>query len=129
MRGTEAARGDERGQTLVALSNAIVGIHKRFCGKGPTKARSHLSHDTLTVVLEGGFTQGEHRLHESGHDEELVHARRALQASVEPELRTAVEEILNRRVRSLLTASDPANKLEAIVFVLVPAEAKPAATG
>ena len=126
MRGTEAARGFERGQLLVELSNAIVGVHKRCCGKGPTRARSHLSHDTLTVVLEGGFSRGEHRLHAFGHDEELVQARLALHASIEADLRAAVEAILNRRVRSLLTASDPDHELEVEVFVLQSEEGEPA---
>jgi len=58
---------DERGQVLLDLSNAVVRIHKQYYGKGPTKARSHLTHDLLTVILEGGYTRSEQTLLEHGH--------------------------------------------------------------
>src|SRR3954447_323880 len=83
-----------KGSVLVDLSNAVVGIHKQFYGKGPTKARSHLSHDLLTVVLEGGYTRSEQTLHTRGYDEQVLQGRLAMQASVENELRAAIEGIL-----------------------------------
>jgi uncharacterized protein YbcI len=110
----------DRGQVLLDLSNAVVRIHKQFYGKGPTKARSHLSHDLLTVVLEGGFTRSEITLHERGHDREVVASRLAMQSSVEGELRSAVESILHRPVRSFMSANDPSNGLQAEIFVLHP---------
>lgn len=71
----------ERGSMFVELSNAVVRIHKQFYGKGPTKARSHLSTDLLTVVLEGGYTRSEQTLHERGYDDEIVRMRLALQSA------------------------------------------------
>src|SRR3954469_19630475 len=93
------ATRDDRGQVLLDLSNAVVRIHKQFYGKGPTKARSHLQHNLLTVILEGGFTRSEQTLHEHGHDREVVQARLAMQESVATELRSAVTSILGRSVR------------------------------
>src|SRR5689334_17451138 len=108
---TEGEAGAVPGSVLVDLSNAVVRVHKQFYGKGPTKARAHLSHDLLTVVLEGGYTRGEKTLHERGYDEQIVQTRLAMQASVEDELRTAIEEILQRRVRSFMSANDPGNEM------------------
>jgi uncharacterized protein YbcI len=113
----------ERGQMLAAVSNAIVAIHKQFYGKGPTKARAHLSQDLLTVVLDGGFTRSEHTLQDRGHAHEVIQARLAMQASVEGEFRTAVEAIVGRSVRSFMSANDPANDLQVEVFVLHPHDA------
>src|SRR3954452_4203128 len=109
---------DERGQVLLDLSNAVVRIHKQYYGKGPTKARSHLTHDLLTVILEGGYTRSEQTLLEHGHEAEVTLARVALQDSVESELRVAVEQILGRSVRSFMSANDPAGDLQAEIFVL-----------
>src|SRR3954470_16514337 len=92
----EASARPVRGSLLVELSNAVVRVHKQFYGKGPTKARSHLSHDLLTVVLEGGYTRSEQTLHDHGYDDEVLQSRLAMQASVEGELRGAVEAILHR---------------------------------
>src|SRR3954454_256014 len=114
------ATRDDRGQVLLDLSNAVVRIHKQFYGKGPTKARSHLSHDLLTVVLEGGYTRSEQTLHDRGFDEQVVQSRLAMQSAVENELRAAVEEILGRSVRSFMSANDPSNEMQAEIFVLYP---------
>src|SRR4051812_14301449 len=111
-----APRRDERGRVLLELSNAVVRVHKEYYGKGPTKARSHLTADLLTVILEGGFTRSEQTLLAHGHDAEVIQSRAALQDSVEHELRTAVEQILGRRVRSFMSANDPAEGLQAEVF-------------
>jgi uncharacterized protein YbcI len=120
----EEGRGDAatgaRGQLLADVSNAIVRIHKQFYGKGPVKARSHLSQDVLTVILEGGFTRGEQTLHDHGHGQEVVRSRLAMQQSIENEFRAAVESILYRSVRSFMSANDPSNDLQAEVFVLYP---------
>lgn len=110
----------ERGQTLADVSNAIVRIHKRFYGKGPVKARAHLSQNVLTVILEGGFTRGEQTLQDHGHAQEVVRSRLAMQSSIENEFRTAIESILYRSVRSFMSANDPSNDLQAEIFVLHP---------
>lgn len=109
---------DDRGQVLLDLSNAVVRIHKQYHGKGPTKARSHLSHDLLTVILEGGYTRSEQTLLAHGHSGEVTSSRAAMQDSVEAELRAAVERILGRTVRSFMSANDPASDLQAEIFVL-----------
>ena len=120
--GASAQSGvaSERGQLLTMLSNAIVAIHKQFYGKGPTKARAYLSHDLLTIVLDGGYTRGEQTLHEHGHERELVLSRLAMQSAVEQEFRVAVESILGRAVRSFMSAHDPSNELQVEIFVLSP---------
>jgi len=118
-RGEETGSG-ERGRMLADVSNAIVRIHKRFYGKGPVKARAHLSQDVLTVILEGGFTRGEQTLQDHGHAGEVVRSRLAMQSAVESEFRAAIESILYRAVRSFMSANDPDNDLQAEVFVLGP---------
>lgn len=110
----------ERGQMLADVSNAVVRIHKQFYGKGPVRARAHLSEDLLTVVLEGGFTRSEQTLHDHGHEREIMSSRLAMQHSVESEFRTAVETIMYRSVRSFMSANDPSNDLQAEIFVLRP---------
>jgi uncharacterized protein YbcI len=117
--GAESA-SSEHGQVLADVSNAIVRIHKRFYGKGPVKARAHLSQDLLTVILEGGYTRGEQTLRDHGHAQEVVRSRLAMQASIEDEFRAAVESILYRSVRSFMSANDPSNSLQAEIFVLEP---------
>jgi uncharacterized protein YbcI len=113
----------ERGQMLADVSNAIVRIHKQFYGKGPVRARAHISEDVVTVILEGGFTRSEQTLNDHGHEREVLSSRLAMQSAVESEFRTAVEKIMYRSVRSFMSANDPANDLQAEIFVLHPRDA------
>jgi uncharacterized protein YbcI len=113
-------RASARGSTLTEVCNAIVQIHKQFYGKGPTKARAHLSRELLAVVLEGGFTRGEQTLNERGHEREAMHARMAMQKAVQKEFREAIERILRRSIRSFMSANDPAAGLQAEIFVFYP---------
>jgi|HubBroStandDraft_3_1064219.scaffolds.fasta_scaffold22602_3 uncharacterized protein YbcI len=108
------------GTTLSEISRTLVTIFKRNYGKGPVRARSFLQKDVLTVILEGGYTTIEHKLEEHGHTNEVIAARLAMQKAVEDEMRTAIETILGRSVRSFMSANDPANDLQAEVFVLEP---------
>jgi uncharacterized protein YbcI len=119
--GGHARPAAERGEMLMEVSNAVVRIHKHFYGKGPTKARAHLSQDLLAVILEGGFTRGEETLQERGHESEVLRARILMQHSVESEFRAAIERIVGRGVRSFMSANDPATGLQAEIFVLEPA--------
>jgi uncharacterized protein YbcI len=105
---------------LMEVSNAVVRIHKHFYGKGPTRARAHLSQDLLAVVLEGGFTRGEETLQERGHESEVLRSRILMQHSVETEFRAAIEQIVGRGVRSFMSANDPAAGMQAELFVLEP---------
>jgi uncharacterized protein YbcI len=119
--GVFERRDAERGRLMADVANAVVRIHKRFYGKGPTKARAHMHHDLLTVLLYGGYTRGEQTLHDHGYMRELMQARLAMQRSVEGEFRAAVETLLQRSVLSFMSANDPANDLQVEIFVMEPA--------
>ena len=112
-----AAPSVERGQILLDIANRVVKLHKQFYGKGPTKARAHLTQDLLTVVLEGGFTRSEHTLCERGHTREVIESRSAMQRSVQDEFVAAVEEVTGRHVRSFMSANDPEQDMQVEVFV------------
>jgi uncharacterized protein YbcI len=108
------------GSKMLQVSNAIVGLHKEFYGRGPTKARSTLTKDVLVVVLEGGFSQAERTLAESGRTDAVSDARQVMQSVIKDRWIEAVEEILDRRVTSFLSASDPLKQVQVETFLLEP---------
>jgi uncharacterized protein YbcI len=105
---------------LLEISNAIVGLHKRYYGRGPTKAHATLSRDLLVVVLEGGFSQAERTLAESGRPDAVEGSRQVMQGVIKNDWTDAVEGLLRRKVRSFLSASDPVNQIQVESFVLWP---------
>lgn len=116
----EGRAGRERGLALAAIANAVVRVHKRFYGKGPTRARCHIGENLMLVVLEGGLLRSEQTLRDRGHEQAVVDARLALRRAIEPELRAAIESELHRSVRSLMGALDPAREIELLACVLDP---------
>ncbi|HEY1596810.1 MAG TPA: Na-translocating system protein MpsC family protein [Thermoleophilaceae bacterium] len=111
------------GSKMLQVSNAIVGLHKEFYGRGPTKARSTLARDVLVVVLEGGFSQAERTLAQSGRTEAVSDARRVMQSVIKDRWVEAVEELLGRQVSCFLSANDPLKEIQIETFILEPVPA------
>lgn len=59
----------------------------------------------LIVLLENGHTEAEKTLRAAGHIQELLGGRHLLQMLIEDELTASVEQILGRRVQTLLSAT------------------------
>ena len=57
-----AAGGATDGSLRSALANAMVGIKKRYYGRGPEGARAYVEDDYIFVVLAGGLTRTEETL-------------------------------------------------------------------
>lgn len=92
--GAAAGQGAQR----TAISNAIVGLLKRYWGRGPTGAKTYLCDDYVFVALEGGLMRNEETLLEAGQEHLVRGYRLAFQEAVRETLTSAVEEIVDRRV-------------------------------
>ena len=63
------------GAQAASISNALVQLHRRAYGKGPTKAKTYLLDDVVFCILEGGALRIEETLRDHG-EEEMVHTVR-----------------------------------------------------
>jgi uncharacterized protein YbcI len=108
----------ERGPLLATISNTIVGLYKRYYGKGPTKARSYYLDDMIVCVLRGGLTRAELTLARSGRVEAVTRQRQEFQAAVRDEFVGAIEQIVGRPVTAFMstTHTDPDVSVE--IFML-----------
>jgi uncharacterized protein YbcI len=93
-----AAGGTADGSLRAALANAMVGIKKRYYGRGPEGARAYVEDDYIFVVLEGGLTRNEETLLEAGKEDLVRNYRLAFQEAVTEVAVGAVEELVGRRV-------------------------------
>jgi len=89
---------ERRGDVRAAISNAMVGLKKRFYGKGPERARTYLNDDYVFCALEGGLTRNEQTLVEAGEEEAVRQYRLLFQKTVTHTVTAAIEEITGRRV-------------------------------
>jgi uncharacterized protein YbcI len=93
---------------MQAVSNAMVKLHKEQFGRGPTNARSDFAGpDTLVCVLEDALLPAERQMVEMGDQQRVREARLYFQVATSAAFISAVEEIVERRVKAFASASDP----------------------
>jgi uncharacterized protein YbcI len=91
------------GSPVAAISREIVGIHARFYGRGPTKAKTVWREEIVICILEDVFTKSEKVLVDGGRFADVRANRTAFQDETEPLFRGAVEAATGRRVASFLS--------------------------
>jgi uncharacterized protein YbcI len=94
-RGVEA----EPGSSMTAeVSNAMVGLKKKFYGRGPTKAKAFINDNYVFCVLDGGLTQNEKTLLDAGEARLVRSYRLRFQEVMAGPTTEAVERITGRKV-------------------------------
>jgi uncharacterized protein YbcI len=118
MSSTEERASEQSGSQSAAISQSVVRLLSEYTGRGPTKARTTISKDLITVVLEATLTKGERSLVADGRDDLVLTTRHAFQQTMRSDLVTAVQEITGREVAAFMSANhiDPDMAVE--VFVL-----------
>jgi uncharacterized protein YbcI len=109
------------GPLNAALANEIGKLVADFTGRGATRSRAFLHHDTVVCVLENGATKSEVQLVAAGKAELVRVQRDALQRAMETQLVAVVERLTGRTVRSFLSGSSTLAEDSVEVFVLEPA--------
>jgi uncharacterized protein YbcI len=94
--------------SLMAVSNAMIKLHKEQFGRGPTTARSNFAGpDTLVCVLENVLLPAERKLVDLGEQARVREGRISFQAATASEFVAAVEQIVYRKVRAFASGVDP----------------------
>ena len=111
------------GSKAAAISNHVVKTISEYTGRGPTKARTYLNDDVVTVVLQDTLTKGERSLVSDDLDELVLTMRQAFQGTMRHDLINGIEAILRRTVIAFMSDNhiDPDAAVE--VFLLAPADA------
>ena len=119
MDGDGAAAGD-RGKLASAISNAIVGIHREYFGRGAKRVRTVLNSDYIICFLEDIYTPVERTLIEAGRFPAVQETRSAFQDVMSKRFIAAVEELSGRKVIGFLSQVHADPDLAVETFVLEP---------
>jgi uncharacterized protein YbcI len=103
-----------------AISDALVGLHREYYGKGPTKAKTFLVNDTVLCMLKGGFTVVEKTLIANGRQQAVHDIRHSFQAAMEERFTNVVEGALGRKVIAYMSTVHNDPDISAELFVLEP---------
>ena len=73
------------------ISRSAVQLLHAYTGRGPTRARTTINHDSVMIVLGDTLTQGERKLAESGKADRVLDVRHDFQMVMRDELVATVE--------------------------------------
>ena len=109
------------GSKTSAISNMIVHAMSEYTGRGPTKARTYLNDDLVTVVLQDTLTKGERSLVGDDLEDLVLTMRKAFQGTMRRDLINGVETIIGREVIAFLSDNHINPDIAVEVFLLAPA--------
>jgi uncharacterized protein YbcI len=108
------------GETAAAISTGIVSLLRDYTGRGPTKARTAMNRDTITVILTDGLTKAERKLADNGRTQYVLDARHQIQRIMSDDCIEMVETVTGRKVLAFMSGNHIDPDMAAEVFVLEP---------
>jgi uncharacterized protein YbcI len=103
------------------ISTATVRLLHDYTGRGPTKAKTIISTDLVTVVLADTLTTGERTLVDTGNSARVLDLRQTYQEAMREDLVAVVERQLDRKVIAFMSQNHIDPDLAVETFVLEPA--------
>ena len=114
-------RGDgerDRGRLAAAISNAIVGLHREYYGRGAKRTRTVMGADYVICFMEDIYTPVERTLIEAGRFPAVQETRSAFQDTMREKFSDAVEELTGRKVVGFLSQVHVDPDLSVETFIL-----------
>jgi uncharacterized protein YbcI len=102
------------------ISRRSVQLLRQYTGRGPTKARTVINHDSVLILLGDTLTTGERNLAENGKADYVVDTRHQFQHIMQDDLVQVVEEATGRKVIAFMSDNHIDPDYAAEVFVLEP---------
>jgi uncharacterized protein YbcI len=110
------------GELAAEISNLVVKLVSEYTGRGPTKSRTFLNEDLVTIVLEDTLTKGERSLVDDGKSDLVLSMRLAFQQTMREAFIDGIEEITGRKVRAFLSANHMEPDIAIESFILEPVD-------
>jgi uncharacterized protein YbcI len=108
---------------LVAVTDAMVAMHKRYHHREPVTAKTMLMSDELLACVMGGvYTDVEKTMIELQRHTIVQQTRSAFQEAMQERFISEVERLSGRRVLAFMSNSHVGPDLEIELFMLAPAD-------
>jgi uncharacterized protein YbcI len=110
----------DRGKLASSISNAVVGIHRQYFGRGASRTRTVMGADYVICFLEDIYTPVERTLIEAGRFPAVQETRSAFQDTMRYKFSEAVEQVVGREVVGFLSQVHVDPDLAVETFILEP---------
>jgi uncharacterized protein YbcI len=101
----------------------VVRRIAEISGRGPSRARTTIGHDSVFVVVEDSLTIGERGLVRIGDETLVLRMRDGLQRAIRDSLDSDIETLTGRKVIGFMSANQIEPDLGVEVFILAPEDA------
>ncbi|HEY7968154.1 MAG TPA: Na-translocating system protein MpsC family protein [Solirubrobacteraceae bacterium] len=108
------------GRLAAAISNVVVRTMAEVSGRGPSRARTTISRDSVFVVVEDALTQAERELVRIGDTEVVLRGRQGLQRAMHGTLNREIERLAGREVIGFMSTNHIEPDLAVEIFILAP---------
>jgi uncharacterized protein YbcI len=112
----------QQGARSAMISTSTVQLLHEYTGRGPTKAKTVISEDLVTILVADTLTRGERTLVDNDYADEVLQLRHHYQRIMRAELVAVVERQLKRKVIAFMSQNHIDPDLAVEVFVLEPTE-------
>jgi uncharacterized protein YbcI len=112
------------GTAAAEISRRAVQILREYTGRGPTKARTIMTQDTVAIVLADTLTKGELSLVGMGEQDHVLRTRRQYQNLMRSDLVGLVEEQTGRTVHAFFSDNQLGPDYGVEFFLLEPFPSK-----
>jgi len=116
----EATHQDRALSPESIISTGSVQIVRRYTGRGPTRARTAITDDLVTILMRDTLTTGERNLVEAGAHERVLELRATYQQVMRDELVALVESQIHRKVEAFMSNNHTDPDVAVEIFVLAP---------
>lgn len=107
-----------RGQLERLLSQRLQSLYRTQLGHQPGKVTCQLFDEKLAIIIENSITPPEQLLANTGKAELAEQVRSDLDEAIQPQIRAAIEEVLNVTVLDLLSDATLETGRTGIIAVL-----------
>jgi uncharacterized protein YbcI len=102
------------------ISDGAVRLLHEYTGRGPTRSRTTINHDSVMIMLGDTLTRGERKLVESGKADRVLQLRHDFQMAMREDLVELVEGATERKVVAFMSQNHIDPDLAVEVFALEP---------
>ena len=120
----EHSSAQPRTSKTAVISTAAVQMLHDHTGRGPTKARTIINDNLVTILLADTLTRGERTLVDGGRADRVLEVRHEYQLLMRDELVRLVEGELDRKVIAFMSQNHINPDFAVELFVLEPVTAE-----
>ncbi len=112
------AEGPRGGELNAAITSALVGIHHRYLGRGPTTASTWHHDNVIVTLMYGVLTPAEQSLAHGRHSDAVASMRTAFQGVMAQEFGEAVERLTGKKLVAFVSGNNIDSGVVSEVFVM-----------